>query len=289
MTTFQHHLESGATTLCRAWRITRTDGVALGFTDHDGPLEFDGLVYLAENGLSAGALQSATGLSVDNSEAEGVLNGPDLSADVISAGLLDGAEVVCFEVNWQDPNMRRILFRGEIGDLTLSGQKFTAELRGMSERLNVPMGRLYHKECAAILGDRQCGVDLSQPIYLADCTVLNLQSGGAVSLDGLGGFAAGWFAHGTLEVTEGAAQGMCSVIKVDQGLGSDRLLSLWDALALAEGDKVRLRAGCDRRAQSCRSKFDNFLNFRGFPDIPGDDWLMQTPMRSHTRDGGSRR
>jgi hypothetical protein len=31
---------------------------------------------------------------------------------------------------------------------------------------------------------------------------------------------------------------------------------------------LRLEAGCDKRAETCRLKFGNFLNFRGFPAFP---------------------
>lgn len=79
------------------------------------------------------------------------------------------------------------------------------------------------------------------------------------------------------------------MIKADHGTGQDRLVSLWDDLGLAVGDRVRLIAGCDRLAGTCRTKFANFLNFRGFPDIPGEDWLMQAPQRSRFVDGGSLR
>ena len=71
---FLTHMQSGVTTVCRAWAITRRDGVTFGFTDHDLPLAFDGLSFKAETGLSAMALQQSTGLSVDNSEALGALS-----------------------------------------------------------------------------------------------------------------------------------------------------------------------------------------------------------------------
>ena len=35
--------------------------------------------------------------------------------------------------------------------------------------------------------------------------------------------------------------------------------------------------------------FTIFVNFRGFPDIPGEDWLASTPLREATNTGGSRR
>jgi len=47
MTGVQAHLDTGATTLARAWAVTRADCVVLGFTDHDRYLEFEGIVFLA--------------------------------------------------------------------------------------------------------------------------------------------------------------------------------------------------------------------------------------------------
>ncbi len=48
-------------------------------------------------------------------------------------------------------------------------------------------------------------------------------------------------------------------------------------------------AVCDKRWATCRAVFGNGLNFRGFPDIPGDDFLTVHPVGGGTHDGGSRR
>ena len=64
-------LATGATTHCRCWRIARRDGVTLGFTDHDLTLEFEGVRFEAEAGVSGSELKTALGLSLDNLEATG--------------------------------------------------------------------------------------------------------------------------------------------------------------------------------------------------------------------------
>ncbi len=46
---------------------------------------------------------------------------------------------------------------------------------------------------------------------------------------------------------------------------------------------------CDRRWETCTSVFGNGLNFQGFPDVPGDDFLTATPVEGGPNDGGSRR
>jgi hypothetical protein len=47
--------------------------------------------------------------------------------------------------------------------------------------------------------------------------------------------------------------------------------------------------GCDRRWGTCVGTFGNGANFRGFPDIPGDDFLTASPVEGGRNDGGSRR
>jgi len=46
---------------------------------------------------------------------------------------------------------------------------------------------------------------------------------------------------------------------------------------------------CDRRWATCVKIFGNGANFRGFPDIPGDDFLAASPVQGGRNDGGSRR
>lgn len=48
-------------------------------------------------------------------------------------------------------------------------------------------------------------------------------------------------------------------------------------------------AACDKRWATCVGTFGNGLNFQGFPDIPGDDFLTAAPVGGGRHDGGSRR
>lgn len=47
--------------------------------------------------------------------------------------------------------------------------------------------------------------------------------------------------------------------------------------------------GCDKRFGTCGGTFGNAANFRGFPDMPGDDFLFARPTEGGRHDGGSRR
>ena len=72
---------------------------------------------------------------------------------------------------------------------------------------------------------------------------------------------------------------------------SQRTIELWQAIGISPepGDLVRIEAGCGRREDTCQLKFGNFINFQGFPHIPGEDWLMAYPLSADIKDGGSLR
>lgn len=288
---FQDHVQSGLTSLCRAWAISRQDGVVLGFTDHDRDLSFDGCSFKAGTGLSALALQQTTGLSVDNTEAIGGLSDASVTESDINAGRFDGAEVLCWLVNWADVSVRWLMFRGSIGQLRHAGGAFHAELRGLSEALNRPVGRVYQKPCTAVLGDSGCKFALDTPGYSEDLPAEYIERGQKFRWQDLAGFEAGWFARGRFEVLSGAAQGLSGIIKQDRSDGTGRVIELWQPIRaeVLPGDMVRLQAGCDKRMQSCRLKFNNLVNYQGFPDIPGEDWVMSVPKQNGVNTGGSRR
>ena len=285
------HLKTGTTTVCRAWAITRRDGVVFGFTDHDQGLSFEGISFSASSGLSARAFEQTTGLSVDNTEAAGVLSDPAIRGEDIRAGRFDGAEVRVWSVNWADVDARRLLFRGSLGEIERSGQMFRAELRGLADRLGQSFGRHYQRQCGAGLGDADCGVVLDSSQFTYEGEVLSIDRGTILRVLGGAVYADGWFTRGPVSVVSGAGAGDSAVVKRDWTEGDVRVVELWDVLspALSPGDHVKLVAGCDKRSNTCRIKFSNFNNFRGFPDIPGEDWLVSYPTSSGQNSGGSRR
>jgi uncharacterized phage protein (TIGR02218 family) len=282
------HLATGVTTVCRAWLVVRRDGAAYGFTDHDTDLSFNGHLFKASAGLTARVLQQTTGLSVDNSEALGALSDASVTEADILAGRFDGADIRCWIVNWADPEQRVEQFRGTFGEITRASGQFRAELRGQTEPLNQPQGRIYQRACSAFLGDKACGFDLIQPGFSVAAPVV-AAAGGVVRVPALPSFVRDWFQRGKLIVMSGAAAGLVGLIKHDRVDTETRLIELWAGLGVdpVAGDMVRLEAGCDKTAETCRDKFANFLNFRGFPHIPGDDWLASYPVSSQVNDGGS--
>lgn len=272
------------TTIARAWSLRRSDGLTLGFTDHDGHLAFEGLAFRPDRGLTARALVQGTGLSVDNSEATGALSDDAITERDLMAGRWDAAELRLWEVDWTDVARRKLVFRGFLGEVSRANGAFRAELRGLSDLLNAPQGRVYHPRCSARLGDGACRVDLAGAGLSLQSQVERLDEGRVFTFQNFPSFDANWFEHGRLEMLTGTAEGLYATIKNDTARpDGSRVIDLWSALGVTPnpGDLVRLTAGCDKAAASCRLKFANFANFRGFPHLPPEDWLMAPQASRH--------
>lgn len=285
----QAHVSSRSTTLCRCWLVRRKDGITLGFTDHDRDLSFDGATFEAGTGLTAAALEQTSGLSVNNTSALGALSAASVTEADLNAGRYDGAEVLSYLVNWDNTAQRVLQFRGTLGEVRNGAGAFEAELRGLTEALNQTRGQLFQSRCGAVLGSARCGFDPSAFGYVKETGVIEVEDGKRFRIEGGAEFEARWFERGRFEVLSGEAAGLVGVVKNDRVDGAERIIELWDSIraAVVAGDQIRVTAGCDGAKATCIAKFDNLMNFRGFPNIPGEDWLMAYPSGSGSNDGGS--
>ena len=284
----QTALDSGVTTLARAWTVTRADGVRLGFTDHDRALAFDGVVHEADSGLTAQAVEQATGLGVDSHSVEGALRSEAISDADLERGLYDGAEIAFWLVDWTAPATRMLIARGRVSAVRRGAQGFEAEIAGLAEAVNQPRGRVHARTCHRRLGDAGCGVDLADPAHRGAASVAGV-AGTVLTVTGLAGFASRWFDRGALTWQSGANAGATHHVQAHRAEGGTVTLALWQApaMAVAPGDALVVTAGCDKAFATCREKFANHLNFGGFPHMPGDDWAVAYPNTGEGHDGGS--
>ena len=279
-------LASGVTTLAHVWRITRRDGQVFAFTDHDRPLSFDALTCEPISGLSAGAMEKSLGLGVDTASIVGALSSDAITEQDLALGLWDGARVELYRVDWTDTTQRAHMFAGRIGEVRRGAQAFEAELRGLQSPLNVAGGRVFSRFCDADLGDARCGKDIETSIFRGTGVVTALLAGGAFRADGLEAFAEGWFTRGRLVWIAGGE----NEVAAHRVEGGDAVLELLDppGQALVLGAAFAVYAGCDKRFETCRAKFANTLNFRGYPHMPGNDAVQARPVAGEPLDGSSR-
>ena len=279
------HLEGDVLTLATCWRLARHDGVVFRATDHDGDLTVDGEVYRARAGYSRTAVASEAGLAVGNVDLEGVLDDAGLEADALRAGLYDGAEVRIFVVNWQDPSQGVLrLRRGWLGEVTLSSEgQWRTELRGMSQVLAQRLIEPYTPDCRADLGDARCGVAITDPVWTrpgivtAPLDALSFTATIDVADDVPDDRPDDWFAGGVILFTSGQNSGRAIEVRGSSLSSGDLVLSFPPPFPVGTGDAFEIYPGCDKRLSTCIDRFDNVLNFRGDPFVPGADKLTETP------------
>lgn len=286
---FQAQLESGATTHCRCWRIDRNFAPALGFTDHDCDIEFDGVVFEAASGFAASEIERSLGLAIDNGSASGALRSGRITETDILGGAFDGAEIRQWIVDWKSPENRLLTFRGEVGEIRRGETAFEVELRGLAERLNRPVGRSFLHICDAELGDDRCRADVDGAAFRAQAVIVGVPDARSLEIGGTGDFEEGWFDDGSLTWTSGALSGRSATVATHRSAAGRVVITLTEDLVVAPqpGDTAEMTAGCDKRIETCRAKFGNVKNFRGFPFIPGDTWIAAYPVDGGDHDGGS--
>jgi len=285
------HLAGGATTLSTCWRVTRSDGVVLGFTDHDRTIVFDSVSHEPETGLDQSAAVAHAGLQVGGLDVTGAFSSERISESDLEAGLYDNARVEAWLVNWAAPDERHLMRIGSIGEVRRAGQKFTAEIRSPSHALDQERGRIFRATCDADLGDARCTVDLESAEWMASATVAETDGFGRISAAVPGERPSGFFDQGVMTFTSGANAGRRSeVLRHTRDEDGDHI-ELWQRMAEAiePGDAFTVSAGCDKRFETCRDRFDNIENFRGFPHMPGNDFALSYPVPGDESDGGSLR
>lgn len=275
------HLATGATTLCWCWRLTRRDGTVQGFTDHDRDVVFDATTFEAASGFTASEMKDQIGLGVDNLEVAGAVSSERLAEADLAAGLYDDARVEIFRVNWQAPDQRVLMRTGSLGEVRRAGQAFAAEVRGLAHYLQQPSGRLFQYSCDADVGDARCAVNLASPAFTGTGAIVDVLSSRSFTCSGLDAYATQWFTRGLLRFTSGPALDQAIEVKQHAKGPAVATIELWQParLPLSPGQTFSVSAGCDKVLDTCRVKFANAVNFRGFPHMPGNDFItaVSTP------------
>lgn len=284
---YSENLQTGSTTLCRCFRVTRADGRVYGFTDHDSDLSFGGVTYAADAAMSASDAAANLGLAPDELETSGALSADFITEADLVNGRWDGASVEIWDVDWRDPKSRALLGRYSVGSIERRGAAFRAEMRSAAAGLDRKVGRVFGNTCdCRRLGDPRCGLDLSA-LGLSRSGRVQAAANSEITLSGLPGVTPSDFDRGILRLASGHEYDI-RVARADRG---GLRLSLWQVpgVSPAPGESATIEAGCDRSAETCRERFGNIANFRGFPHMPGEAVVSQyARVGDPDLDGGSR-
>ena len=188
------------------------------------------------------------------------------------AGKYDFAEIEIFMVNVTDLSQGIITHRrGWLGEVTLKNGQFVAEVRGLAQKLSQNIVELYTPTCRAIFGDGRCKASLAS--YTVGGSV-NTVSSRQVFISNSMTQAAGYFSGGEVVWLTGANAGRRMEIKEFSNKQFTLVLPMPNNVAV--GDTFNAIAGCDKTIGTCVAKFNNAVNFRGEPYVPGMDKMLAT-------------
>lgn len=252
--------------LCHCWEITLTNGNVIRLTDHDKDLTFLGETFVADNGFRLSMLESGENMAVDNAELDVLLSTNNVDQGDIISGVYDGARVKIYRVNWQDPSSYITMPGGYLSELKDSDRGVGVfQLVNLSSRANQSTGRTLIPTCDADVGDARCGVNLAS--FTTSGTVISSSNRKNFTASGFSE-ADGYFNYGVITWTSGANSGLRSEVKIYASLGTFELVNPTQEV-ISGGDTFTATAGCDRLKETCKNKFDNLVNFRGFPFVVG--------------------
>lgn len=255
--------------------IERTDGVALRFTDHNVPITFEGQVYDPAGGFNSSAEQRNANLKPRNAEFLGAITDNRITLEDLRAGRYKEARITISTVDWKYPWHgvldRRVYW---LTDLTYTEEMWEAQVESIARWFNQKVGRFYNRNCEWNLGDSRCQVDIAALTLAGSVTGIFKQR---VVFDSTASHGtANYYAYAELVWTGGANINLRHDVKRSATTG--RLtLELATPRPIQVGDTFTVYPGCDRRRQTCIDKFNNLVNFGGFPYVPGTDKMLTTP------------
>lgn len=271
----------------QCWIITRSDGVVYGFTTLDVPVVCRGVTCYPCDSLMATAAEHSTMLgTAGDMEATGIISDSGISAEDIQAGLFDRATIEVWNQPW-DNVTNEIPFRiaaGTLGSVTFGLNQYTFQVRTDAAKLKqTALLETYTPGCRYQFGnqrDSRCPVDLTTITVsgTVDATVVansSTMSTRRAFIDSTRAEAPGFFNFGRLTWLTGDNAGHSSEVKSSDG----STIVLWDTMpnVIRIGDTYDIHPGCDKTKSGHLLYNADMVDFGGFPDVPGQDSINQTP------------
>jgi uncharacterized phage protein (TIGR02218 family) len=246
-------------------KVKRTDGVTIGLTELDKDLQIGGVTYNSASGYSPSTYASSSSLSVNYADIEGILEFAGVSREQIRAGLYDFAEVELFVYDYEDDLIVKTIATGNWGESQLMDGSYKAEFRSLSQRMQQSVGNIYTAHCTAELGDKRCKVDVAPLIQSG--TITSVASRLTIA-DSNRTEVNDYWKGGVITFLTGNNQYRSFEISASNSSGS---ITLFLPLSFPGqvGDTYIMKPGCDKSIDTCRVRYNNVVNFRGFPHVPG--------------------
>lgn len=252
-----------------AWcvRIVCTDGTTIRLTTYPFNLIMsNGAVYETDSGYEATSYASNTSMAAASIDLEGFVGVGGITREQIASGVFDNARVYIFKCNYLSPvDDYEPVTSGFFGKTTLTDDRYRIEGMALIDALNQSVGRTYTASCGWVFGDARCGKDLTALDVVGALTSV---TSSRVFRDSSRAEAADYFAAGTIQFTSGANAGL-KPLEIKSYAADGTITTFEPAYyAPAIGDTFVMIPGCRKTLAACRDKWNNVLQYGGFPHMP---------------------
>lgn len=247
------------------YHIWQDGGSHWRYTDGDISVTFDGDVY-------SPATLSRTGSKYDTQLEVTSLT---INASYVETPILEFIAINPIELLWlsvsklhreQSPLEADVVFIGQIKSASFQGAAAALTCVGFEHflQMSVPRWR-YQLTCNHILFDAKCS--LLETSYKTTATVTLDATKTILTSATFSGQADNYFTGGKLVF------GSEKRTIVDHTGSNVKLM--YKMKALEDNDSVDAYPGCDGNVDTCKDKFNNIINFLGFPFIPQENPAMR--------------
>jgi len=272
--------------LATCWRFARRDGVVIRLTTHNRELHIGAERYSPVGSFTPSAIRKNAGLEEADVEFTGVISSAALTTADFNAGKYRDCEVLeqRLDARW---DWLGLISSSKywIQDTSFDGEAWQCSCVGIPRWLRPKVGDVYGRNCRHKLGfippgGSGCGVNIAS-FTVAGAVVDGTLDGDRrriirIASGPLDGFADGFFASGDVLFTSGLNTGALGLeVKTWTQATRDLELQLPAPYDVLPGDVLTVKAGCNKLGTTCINKFNQFVDFGGFPDIPGIDKVLR--------------
>ncbi|HXA47517.1 MAG TPA: DUF2163 domain-containing protein [Burkholderiaceae bacterium] len=202
----------------------------------------------------------------------------------IKNGLLDSAQIKIDRVFMSAPGVTTAgtvsIFSGRLTTATAGRSEATLTVANELVLLNVQLPRnIYQPSCLHTLfdddmlqqGQAPSGCKLIKANFASASDVIAASSATVfTAVISNSSLSVPWFDNGYVSFSGGANSGYVRTIKSATNVGSVWTFTLTSPLPFVPngGDPFAAYPGCDHTQATCTKKFNNVVNFRGFPYVP---------------------
>lgn len=258
------------TNMATCWRMKLSNGKLLCFNDSDQNFMYEDDLYFCGANFTPNSVMSSNELAQDNFSISGIIDDHFISKKALMSGEFSNAYLEVFLVDLEDLNKKRVILKtGWLGEIKYTNNSFVASVNSLSAKTNSLLGRCYSSSCRAEFGDQFCKKDKDQ--YSVKGEIIQLLGNNSF-IDYNRNEPNDYFTKGFLIFLSGENKdikyNVCAF--VDNKIYLDSFINL----KMKIGDKYIITAGCDHSIKACIDKFNNAINFRGEPYIPGRHKLL---------------